>query len=101
MRARWLLIGSGNPDVAVAIPAVVAGMPGPVAVLGWWRRDTFMGTGRRSDADDDLSLGNACRKEHSAGSDWEEFLHRAISLWCCRWDAVFSRQVVVETTDFD
>jgi hypothetical protein len=73
-------VGSGNPDVGVAVPAVVAGMPGPVAMLGRRRRNDFVGACRRPYTDDDLGLGNASSEEKDAGNSREEFLHRAISL---------------------
>jgi hypothetical protein len=59
----WFDVGSGNPDVAVAVPAVVAGVPGPVGMLMRWDRDDFNRTRRWwTDADDDLGLCDACYK---------------------------------------
>jgi hypothetical protein len=75
---RWCYVGAGNPDVAVAVPTVVAGVPGPVPMLGWGRRNDFARTGWRPDADDHLSLCHAGREEKSADSGAEEFVHRAI-----------------------
>jgi hypothetical protein len=78
--AGGLLIGSGDPYVAVAVPAVVAGVPGPVAVFWWRGRDYFTGPGRGADTDNNLSLCNASGEKNCAGNNREEFLHRAISL---------------------
>jgi hypothetical protein len=75
----WFDVGSGNPDITVAVPAVVAGVPGPIGVLVGWGRNTLDRTGRRADPDDDLGLCNACREEEGAGDSGEDFLHRAIS----------------------
>jgi hypothetical protein len=56
-------IVSGNPDVAVAVPAVVAVVPGPAGVLVWWWRD-YLNRVRwgRADSDDDLGLCDARNK---------------------------------------
>jgi hypothetical protein len=50
------LIAAGDPDVATAIPAVVAGMPS-VARAGRDRDDLNRTRRRRTDADDDLRAG--------------------------------------------
>jgi hypothetical protein len=56
-----LLIASGDPDVTLAIPAVIAVMPGPITVLGWgWGNDFDGARWRRADADDDLGAGRKC-----------------------------------------
>jgi hypothetical protein len=56
MRMRGLLVGSGNPDISVTIPTVIARVPGPVTVLGRRRRNDFNGT-RRWWADTNNHLG--------------------------------------------
>jgi hypothetical protein len=75
----WFHVGSGNPNIPVTVPAVVAGVPGPVWVLVRWGRNVLDGTGRWADPDDDLGLCNACREEECAGDSGEDFLHRAVS----------------------
>ena len=42
---RRTAVGAGDPDVGVAVPAVVAGYPDPVAVNGWGRGATSTGRG--------------------------------------------------------
>jgi hypothetical protein len=76
---RWLFVGSGYPDVGVTVPAVIAVVPGPIAMLRRRRWDDLMRTCRRSDTDDYLGLGNARGEEQSAGYSREEFLHRTVS----------------------
>jgi hypothetical protein len=79
----WFDVGAGNPDVAVAVPTVIAGVPGPVTMLSWGRRNDFVRAFRRSDTDDHLSLCYTGREEKSTNSGAEEFVHlvhRAISL---------------------
>jgi hypothetical protein len=56
-------IVSRNPDVAVAVPAVIAVMPGPAWVLAWHGWNDFNGARWGwSDANNDLGLCNACNK---------------------------------------
>ena len=56
-------IGSGNPDVAVTVPAMVAIVPSPARVFVRRDGDNFDWTRRgRADSDDDLGLCNACNK---------------------------------------
>jgi hypothetical protein len=56
----WALVGTGDPDVSVAVPAVVAGNPDIVAVYGWRLGDNFDGARRRrTDADNELCVGRA------------------------------------------
>jgi hypothetical protein len=77
----WFHIVSGDPDVCVVVPAVIAGVPGPVGVfVRWWRHDFDRTRWWRADADYDLGLGNACGEKECAGESGEEFFHRAISL---------------------
>jgi hypothetical protein len=59
------LIDAGNPYVAVAVPAVVAVMPGPVRVLVGWSRDYLVDRWRRTDANYDLSLSDACSEDET------------------------------------
>jgi len=66
---RWTAVGAVNPDVGVAIPAVIAGNPDIAGTRGWdhldrtWRRGT--------DADDNLRFGGADREEERGYSDEE------------------------------
>lgn len=63
MGVWWLDIVSGDPDVTVAVPAVIAVMPSPAGVLVGWSRDNFDGAwGRWSNPYDDLGLCKACNK---------------------------------------
>jgi hypothetical protein len=56
-------VGSGDPDVAVAVPTMVAIVPGPARVFVRGDRDHFDWTRRgRTDSDHDLGLCNACNK---------------------------------------
>jgi hypothetical protein len=64
-------IGSRDPDVAVAIPALVAGGPGPLGVLVGWGRDVFYGALRWTDADYNLGLRDTCGEKECAGDRWE------------------------------
>jgi hypothetical protein len=82
VRVRWLHIRTGNPDVGVTVPTVISSVPGPVSVFGRRGRDSLYRTWRRSNTDNHLGLGNAGGKKERAGNNREEFLHRAISLWC-------------------
>jgi hypothetical protein len=75
---RRLNVGSGNPDVAVTIPAVIASVPGPVGVLVRGRRNDFMWPFGRTDANDDLSLCNSRGEQKAAGGSEKEFLHRIL-----------------------
>jgi hypothetical protein len=83
MWTRRCNIGSWDPDVVGAVPAVIAGVPRPVAMLrrrrwnalDWPRR-------RRTDADDYLGLGDACCQKEGAGGKGNKFLHCSISSEC-------------------
>jgi hypothetical protein len=81
----WLLIGTGDPDVALSVPAVVAVVPGPVAVLGRWRRDDFAGRRWRPDADGDLGLRDAGAEEESAGAEEEILFHVVLLMLLEGW----------------
>jgi hypothetical protein len=74
----WAGVVTVDPDVSVAIPAVVAGNPDKALV--WRRRDDFDGSRRRwTNADDDLRVGNANRQEEAADCDEKLFLHLSFS----------------------
>jgi hypothetical protein len=82
MSMGWFNVGSGNPYVAISVPAVVAGVPCPVGVLVGCRRNDFMGSLRWSNTDDDLGLGDAYSEKKCAGESGEEFFHLANLLYC-------------------
>jgi hypothetical protein len=63
MGVWWFHIGSGNPDVALTIPTMVAVVPCPVGMLVGRRRNDFMRTLWRTYTDYDLGLGYACGKK--------------------------------------
>jgi hypothetical protein len=63
----WFDVGSGDPDVAVAVPAVIAFVPGPFKVLVGWGWHNLMGAFRWTDANYNLGLCDACSKESRAG----------------------------------
>src|SRR6185312_11816995 len=81
MRRRYVL--TGNPDVGVAVPALVALVPYPVAVLRRGRRYPFAAGRRRCDAnvEPDLRAGDqsAPRKEDRGGGRENLFLHGVFS----------------------
>jgi hypothetical protein len=55
------LINSRDPDIMGAVPAVIAGVPGPVAMLRRGRRNTFnRSRWWWSDTNNNLCLSNAC-----------------------------------------
>jgi hypothetical protein len=59
----WFGVVSGDPNVAVAVPAVIAVVPGPTGMLaGYGGNDFVRSLRRRADANDDLGLCNACNK---------------------------------------
>jgi len=87
-----------DPDVVVAFIAVIAGVPGPIAVLGWRGRNDFAGRSRRADTDVDLCVGDAYGEDESAGGGEEEFLHRrSFSLTTSIADASLGLKVVLWT----
>jgi hypothetical protein len=68
VRVRRPFVDSRDPDVAGSVPAMVAGVPGPVTVLRRRGGNDFDGTWRRwADADDDLGTGHAGPKQHGTG----------------------------------
>jgi hypothetical protein len=82
MRPRRRYIRSRDPDVMGAVPTVIAGVPRPVAMLRWRRWNALDRPRRRTDADNDLGLGDArCQKE-GAGGKGNKFLHCSISSEC-------------------
>jgi len=76
---RRAAVGSVDPDVAVAIPAVIAGNP-DVAFMRGDGYDLHGTWGRRANADDDLRVGGANGKEKAAGCNEKLFLHGSFSL---------------------
>jgi hypothetical protein len=74
----WLLIRSGHPDVAIAVPTVIAAVPGPITMLGWRWRNDFVRTCRGPDTNYNLGLCNTCGEQKTTGDSEEGFLHRAI-----------------------
>jgi hypothetical protein len=75
MRMGWTFVDSGNPDVSVAVPAVVTRVPSPVAMLGRRWRDTLIDACGWTYADDYLALRNACGEKCGTGYSREEVLH--------------------------
>ena len=73
--AGWGFIDAGYPDVSVAVPAMVAVVPGPVGVLVWRRGNALVDRGRRTNANYDLRLGNTCGREQRGDSE-RDFLDR-------------------------
>jgi hypothetical protein len=75
MRMRWLDIFARNPDVGVAIPAVIAGMPDPVVVFmrRWW--DNLVRRRWRTDGDMHLGTCDPYRKYEGAGDNKKVFSH--------------------------
>ena len=70
----WTAIAAGDPDVAMAVPAMVAGNPDPIAMR--CDGDDFHGTRRGwADADDDLCVGCTYGEKESAYSGQDLFLH--------------------------
>jgi hypothetical protein len=68
----WFDVITGDPYVLVAVPAVIAFVPGPAGVLVGWRRDYFNRTRwRGTDADDYLGLHDACGEKECAGDGGE------------------------------
>jgi hypothetical protein len=62
----WFDVVSGDPDIPVAVPAMIAVVPGPVGVLVGRGRHFLMGPFRWTDANYDLGLCDACKKESGA-----------------------------------
>jgi hypothetical protein len=89
VRVRRFNVRARNPDIVVALVAVIAGVPSPIAVLGRRRRNDFVGT--RRGANRDVYLAKSVRgtdgEQECAGCGEKMLLHRAFSLNCCKWDA--------------
>jgi hypothetical protein len=67
-----------DPDITVAIPAVIAGNPDPALVD--WSGHNFDGTwGRWPDPDHDLRVSDADREEEAAHCSEKLFLHLSFS----------------------
>jgi hypothetical protein len=79
MGVGWGFVGAGNPDVAVAVPAVIACMPGPVGVLVGRRRDALMNRGRGTNANYNLGLGDTCSEDEPTDGREYEILHWGLS----------------------
>jgi hypothetical protein len=76
MRVGRFDVVAGDPDVLVAVPAVIALVPGPTGVLMGWRGNHFNGVRwGRADADYYLGIGDACRRKEEVGCSGEEFVH--------------------------
>jgi hypothetical protein len=57
-----------NPDVATAVPAVIAGFPNPIAMGAGWSGNDLDGTRRgRSDTDHNLGIGDARSQDDGSG----------------------------------
>jgi hypothetical protein len=79
MGMRWLDVISGDPDVRMAIPTMVAFMPGPSRMLVRRWRYGFDGSRRWPNADHNLGLSNARGHEKHTSGSGKEFLHSAVS----------------------
>jgi len=67
VRVRRGDVFARDPDVGVAVPAVVPVAPGPVAMLDWRFGASFDDAGRRSNADDNLrACHERCGKYETA-----------------------------------
>jgi len=74
---RRTTVGSGNPDISAAIPAMVSRHPYPVAMHGRRLWHYFHRTWRRwSDADNNLCVGGTNAQKEGAGCGEDMFLHR-------------------------
>ena len=72
----WLDVGSGNPDVTAAVPAMVSGLPDPVGMFDGSDGNDFHGAARRADAHRNLGRGReACAENQSANGGKDELLH--------------------------
>ncbi len=73
---RGLLVGARNPDIVRAIPAMIAGMPGPVGMIMRYWRYYFNGTWRgRTNANDNLRIRGSGREKNGTCCDQELLLH--------------------------
>jgi hypothetical protein len=81
VRMWRLFIATRNPHIRMPVPAMVPGVPGPVAVL-WWRRRNYLNRARwwGSNPDHDLSArGYSRRQENAPNSCKHLFSHRSSS----------------------
>jgi hypothetical protein len=79
----WRLnVFAWNPNIGVAVPTVIAGVPGPIAVLRWGHWNDFAWTRWRADGDVDLSAGTCGSYSEKKGACCGEklLLHEAFSL---------------------
>jgi hypothetical protein len=75
---RWAAIGACNPDIRVAIPAVVTGNPNVAGMRR--RRNSFNRMRRRwPDADDNLSIRAAHSEKKRASYAEQALLHETFS----------------------
>jgi hypothetical protein len=66
---RGTHVAAADPDIAMAVPAVIAADPDVIAMRAWRYRNDFDGARwRRSDADDDLCIRGTRREKDSSGS---------------------------------
>jgi hypothetical protein len=78
MGMGWALPATGNPDVAIAVPAVVAIDPDEFAAGGDGAR--FNDGGGWSDTDNDLRKGRSRQQSYSKQQSWNKLLHGFDSL---------------------
>jgi hypothetical protein len=72
MRTWRFSVVSGDPDVTLTVPAVVAGMPGPTRMFVWRSRNHFYRAWRwGADTDDDLGIGRGASCQHGSESEDE------------------------------
>jgi len=74
---------AGDPNVGVAVPAMIAGVPGPVAVLVRRRWNHFVRTRRRANGDVNLSCCDASGEEERARCSEKLLLHEIDLLKNC------------------
>jgi hypothetical protein len=73
----WLNVFARNPDVCVAIPTMVAGVPCPVAMFRWRWWDNLVRPRWRTDCDMHLGACDSYRKYEGAGDNEKAFFHEA------------------------
>jgi len=71
---RWAAIDTGHPDIAMSVPAVVAGNP-HVTFVWRGRNDFDWARRRRADAHNNLSIGRANGKKYSTDSGKQLLFH--------------------------
>jgi hypothetical protein len=68
---RWRNIDAGNPDVSLAVPAVVSALPDPVAVIARTWRNDLAPNRRGTDTNGYLSISDTC-SQYETTEDWQE-----------------------------